>query len=245
MQALLLEVKDTDNGGAEVVLSRSHPEFVKQLFAQEVPEIGDDTITVERIAREAGYRTKMAVRSHDPKVDPVGATVGVRGARIKNIIRELNNEKIDVIPFVEDPIQLLQNALHPIEMKKYTYQPEIPLVSIVVGDEDYPNVLGKRGINIRLLSQLIDAALDVQKQSEYDQTSAVQRAEIALLDDPTLDAPLRIEGMSPMIVDSLVVAGFDTIRKILKASAKDLAQIPEISLEMADRILEEVRKKRK
>ena len=107
VQALLYEVKDTENGGAEVVLSRSHPEFVEQLFLMEVPELKDGTITIERIVRDAGYRTKIAVSSSDFKVDPVGACVGVRGTRVKNIIRELNNEKIDIMPYSDDPVKLL------------------------------------------------------------------------------------------------------------------------------------------
>ena len=126
VQALLWEVRDTESGGAEVILSRSHPEFVAQLFSQEVPELEDGTVAIEKIVRDAGYRTKIAVRSFDPKVDPVGACVGVRGKRVKNIIRELNNEKIDVIPYSEDPVQFLQNALHPIEIKKIKSAKTIP-----------------------------------------------------------------------------------------------------------------------
>ncbi len=103
----LLEVKDTENGGAEVILSRAHPEFVRQLLIQEVPEVSDGTIIIDKIVRDAGYRTKLTVRSTDPKVDPVGACVGMRGNRVKNIVRELHNEKIDIIPFSADPIELL------------------------------------------------------------------------------------------------------------------------------------------
>jgi len=107
IQALLYEVKETEGGGAEVILTRSHSEFVQELFMQEVPELAEKTIIIEKIVREPGFRTKMAVRSFDSKIDPVGTCVGVRGTRIKNVIRELNNEKIDVIPYSDDPIQLL------------------------------------------------------------------------------------------------------------------------------------------
>ena len=100
----------TLNGGAEVVLSRSHPDFVKYLFEQEVPEINDGSVIIEKIVRDGGYRTKLAVKSTVSKVDPVGACVGVRGTRVKNIIRELNNEKIDIIPFTEDRLQLLEKC---------------------------------------------------------------------------------------------------------------------------------------
>jgi transcription termination/antitermination protein NusA len=147
VQALLFEVRDTESGGAEVILSRSHPEFVTQLFKQEVPELNDGTVIIEKIVRDAGYRTKLAVRSLDSKVDPVGACVGMRGNRVKNIIRELNNEKIDIIPYSDDPVQLLQNALSPTEIKKISISEDGSRISIVVDDEAYPTVLGKRGMN--------------------------------------------------------------------------------------------------
>jgi N utilization substance protein A len=244
VQALLLEVRETESGGAEVILSRSHPEFVMQLFIQEVPELSDGTITIEKIVRDAGYRTKLAVRSSDPKVDPVGACVGLRGNRVKNIIRELNNEKIDIIPFSDDPIQLLQNALSPIEIKKINVSDDQETISIVVDDEQYPAVLGKRGMNARLNGQLIDAELEVQKMSQYQAAMNSERAEMASVDDPVLDEPLQIEGLSGLIVESLISAGYDTQRKVLSATREQLATIPEISLDMADKILEKIRKKR-
>lgn len=244
VQALLYEVRDTESGGAEVILSRSHPEFVSQLFAQEVPEINDGTISIERIVRDAGYRTKLAVRSLDSKVDPVGACVGIRGNRVKNIIRELNNEKIDIVPFSDDPVQLLQSALHPVEIKKISISDDKSRISIVVEDETYPTVLGKRGMNARLNGQLIGAELDVQKMTEYQNTMALERAQLATADDPTLDERLQVEGVSTMIIESLISAGFDTPRKLLNATAAQLAAMPEISMEMANKVLEQIRKKR-
>jgi len=243
VQALLLEVRDTENGGAEVILSRSHPEFVQQLFLQEVPELKDGTVTIERIVRDAGYRTKLAVRSSDPKVDPVGACVGVRGTRVKNIIRELNNEKIDIIPYGDDPIRLLQSALNPIEIKKINVSEDNSVISIVVEDEQYPAALGKRGMNARLNGQLVGVDLQIQKMSDYQNVMTIKRQEIASSEDPVLDEKLAIEGMSSLIIASLVSAGYDTPRKVLNASPQELAKIPEISLDMADKILDEVRKK--
>lgn len=247
VQALLYEVRDTDSGGAEVILSRSHPEFVKQLFIQEVPELEDGTIVIERIVREAGYRTKLAVSSNDSKVDPVGACVGVRGSRVKNIIRELNNEKIDIIPFAPDPVQLLQNALSPVEIKKININEDGTIVSIVVEDEQYPIVLGKKGMNARLNGQLIGAQLEVQRMSEFQAAMNIQRAQLASVDDPTLDDKLQIADLSPIspfVVRSLIDGGFDTPKKLLNATPQDLAKIPEISLDMANTILEQIRKKR-
>lgn len=244
VQALLLEVRDTEGGGAEVILSRSHPEFVQQLFIQEVPEINDGTITIEKIVRDAGYRTKVAVRSQDPKLDPVGACVGIRGNRVKNVIRELNNEKIDIIPYSEDPARLLQNAMHPLEIKKMFISDDKSTINIIVNDEDYPAALGKRGMNARLNGELADVELRVEKMSQYQNVMNIERAQLAQIDDPTLDERLSIEGVSGMIIESLISAGFDTSRKVLNATTDELAKIPEISIEMADKILEQIRKKR-
>lgn len=244
VQALLFEVRDTENGGAEVILSRSHPEFVRQLFLQEVPELQDNTVTIERIVRDAGYRTKLVVRSHDSKVDPVGACVGVRGSRVKNIIRELNNEKIDIIPYSDDPIQLLLNALSPIEPRKIDVSEDGTMVSIIVDDENYPAVLGKRGMNARLNGELVDAELQVQKISEYQQIANIQRQQLALSADPTLDDKLHMEGMSSLILESLISAGYDTPRKVLSATPEELAKIPGISLDMAMKVLDDIYKKK-
>lgn len=241
--ALLYEVRDTESGGAEVILSRSHSEFAKQLFIQEVPELEDESIEIVRIAREAGYRTKLAVASNDSRVDPVGACVGVRGTRVKNIIRELNNEKIDILPYAEDKVQFLENALSPIEIKKINVSEDESRISIVVEDEDYPTVLGKRGMNARLCGALINIELDVQRMTEYQTTMNIQRAQLAVMDDPSLDETLKIEGMSPFIVESLVSAGYDTPRKVLNASTQELTDIFE-SKEMVDKVLEEVKQNR-
>jgi len=245
VQALLFEVRDTENGGAEVVLSRSHPEFVAQLFSQEVPEIADDIIVIEKIVRAAGYRTKIAVSSQDPKVDPVGACVGVRGNRVKNIIRELNNEKIDIIPFSSNTTTLLNSSLAPIEIKKMIIDEQRNIITIVINDEDYPAALGKGGRNARLNGELCGSDLQIQKMSHYKATMNLERAQMASADDPTLDEPLTIEEVSSrMIIESLISAGYDTPRKVLNSTPEQLAIIPEISLEMADKILEKIRKKR-
>lgn len=243
--AVLLDVNDTENGGAEVILSRSHPEFVKQLMIQEVPEINDGTVVVDKIVREAGYRTKLTVRSTDPKVDPVGACVGMRGVRVKNVVRELLNEKIDIIPYSQDPVELLQNALSPIEIRKVNVSEEEKTISIVVEDDDFAAVIGKKGMNARLNSQLIGYELEVQRISDYTRATAIQRSELATSDDPELDQELTgIEGVNNFIFEHLVTEGFNTPRRLLVASTEELTKIPGISLEMADKILEQIRKQR-
>lgn len=243
--ALLLTVNDTENGGAEVILSRSSPEFVRQLLIQEVPELNDGTVVIDKIVRDAGYRTKLTVRSLDSKVDPVGACVGMRGMRVKNVMRELHNEKIDIIPFSQDSVELLQNALSPIEIRKISVNNDDEVVSIVVDDQDFAAVIGKRGMNARLNGQLIGYDLEVQRMTDYNKAMAIQRTELASSDDPTLDEPLKnIEGINHLIFEHLVAEGYSTSRSLLMASAEKLASIPGISLETADKILEQIRKQR-
>lgn len=243
--ALLLEVSETENGGAEVILSRSHPKFVSQLLAQEVPEISDGTVVIDKIVREAGYRTKLMVHSIDPKVDPVGACVGVRGNRVKNIVRELNNEKVDIVPFASDPVELLQSILNPIEIRKISINEDDKSISIVVEDDDFAAVIGKKGMNARLNSELINYDIDVQRMSDYKRTRALQRRELAESDDPTLDEPLTgIEGVNKLIFEHLVAEHYNTARALLTATPEELAKIPGISLEKADEILEKIRKQR-
>jgi N utilization substance protein A len=244
VQALLLEVRDTDSGGAEVILTRSHPEFVAQLFIQEVPELHDKTVAIEKIVRDPGYRTKLAVRSFDPKVDPVGTCVGVRGTRIKNIIRELNNEKIDVVPYSDDPIQLLQNLLAPAEIRKMKVYDD--RVWMVVADEEYPIVIGKKGMNARLIGQLIGKEIDVQKMSEYQKILTVQMAEYAEDADPAYDEKTKIEGVSGLIVDSLIGAGFETLRKFMQSNPAEItSKVPGVNYyDLADKIIEQTRKRK-
>ena len=239
VQALLLEVKDTEAGGAEVILSRSHPQFVQALFILEVPELQEKLITIEKIARDPGYRTKMIVRSDDFKIDPVGTCVGVRGSRIKNVIRELNNEKIDVIPYADNPETLIKNALNPIDIKRL--KESEAKYTVIVGDEDYPIAIGKKGMNARLIAELVGKEIEIQKITDYQKLVTVQMAELGDSSDPLLDAPLSIAGMSPLLIQSLVSAGFDTLRKVLQANPFELTgKSPGINyLDMADKIIEQ------
>lgn len=243
IQALLWEVRDTEGGGAEVVLSRSHPEMVQQLFIQEVPELEEETVGIKKIVREAGYRTKIAVYSNDNKVDPLGACVGVRGTRVKNIIRELNNEKIDIVIYTEDPVELFQNLIHPIEAKKLQFDKEKNLIFVVVEDEDYPIVIGKRGMNARLNAELIGSEIEVKKMSEYQAELTFEKQKLSLEEGPELDVKLeQVEGLNQFVIDSLKEAGFDTPRKILNAPTEELMKKTGVSAEMAQDIVEKIQK---
>lgn len=253
VQAMILEVRDTDNGGAEVILTRSHPELVAQLFMQEVPELIDGIIEIKKVVRDAGYRTKIAVSTKDPKIDPLGACVGVRGTRVKNIIRELNNEKIDIIPYSADPVELLKNALDPVIIKKLDVNYKDNSVLVVVEDEDYPTVLGKKGMNARLNGKLIDMTLVVRKLSEYQKEMQFDRQRLLLSDDPELNTPLDqvepAEGLKfstkdKLVIDSLIEAGFDTVKKVLTASPEELKKVSSVTQEMIEEVLGKIKKKK-
>ena len=240
--ALLSEVRDTEMGGAEVILSRTDPEFVRQLFLQEVPECSDGTVTIERLVREPGYRTKMLVRSSDQKIDPVGACIGVRGARIKNVVRELGTEKIDVIPFIGDFEEQLERVLQPVSIRRLKSSEDGTHLSLVVDDDDFPTAIGKRGMNVRLIAQLLNVQIDIKKMSDYVRLNALERVNLASSDDPILDTTLTsIEGIPGMVVDQLIAEGYMTPRSLLMASPENLAKVPGISVEMAEKILENIR----
>lgn len=241
--ALLQEVRDTEMGGAEVILSRTDPEFVKQLFLQEVPECSDGTVVIERIVREPGYRTKMVVRSHDPKVDPVGACIGVRGSRIKNVVRELGVEKVDVIPFTADFEDQLERVFHPVVIQRLKSSEDGKSLSLVVDDDAFPTAIGKKGMNVRLVGELLNVQLEIKKMSDYVKLKALERAALATSEDPELDVPLTsIEGIPGMIIDQLVAEGFSTPRLLLQAAPETLSKVAGITIELADKILENIRK---
>lgn len=250
--ALLLEVKDNvETGGADVILTRSHKEFVAALFTQEVPELHDKTVVIEKIERDAGYRTKMAVRSFDPKVDPVGTCVGIKGSRIKHIISDLNGEKIDVVPYLDNQRDFLDKlvgkSILPDQPVIRKYIPHDHKISIVVNDEDYPMVIGKKGMNARLIGRMLESEIEVQKISEYQKILVIHMAELSESEDPALDEKIRIEGVSGFILDGYIQAGFDTLRKFMKASPEEIAaQVPGANYyDLADKILNQITRNRK
>jgi N utilization substance protein A len=175
LRALLLEVKKLGLR-VKLILSRNHPDFVRKLFELEVPEIAGGTIQIKTLAREAGYRTKIAVLSEDPHIDCVGACVGVRGTRIKNIVNELGGEKIDIIRWDEAPEVLIPNTLKPAEITGIMLSPETKQATVVVPEDQLSLAIGKRGQNVRLAARLTGWDIDILTEQEYSQkgVSAVQ-----------------------------------------------------------------------
>jgi N utilization substance protein A len=168
IRAYVLAVEN-EGRGPEIILSRSHPNFVRRLFEAEVNEISDRTVEIRAIAREAGFRTKVAVWSVDPKVDPVGACVGMRGARVKNIVRELNNEKVDIIRWSEDPAELVREALKPAELRSISVDKEGRVVHVTVDEEDLSKAIGRKGQNARLSSRLMGWDVQVRRDESKEE----------------------------------------------------------------------------
>lgn len=168
IRAYVLAVEN-EGRGPEIILSRSHPNFVRRLFEAEVNEIADHTVEIRGIAREAGFRTKVAVWSADQKVDPVGACVGMRGARVKNIVRELNNEKVDILRWSEDPKELVREALKPAELRSITIDEENKVVRVTVDEEDLSKAIGRKGQNARLSSRLMGWDVQVRKDESKEE----------------------------------------------------------------------------
>lgn len=204
--------------GSTITLSRSHPDFVRRLFELEVVEISDGTVEIKGIAREAGFRAKVAVLSNDEKVDSVGACVGMRGLRVKNIVRELSGEKIDIVRWSQDIREYVTNALSPARLLRVTVDPANPKLVHVVTDVDQLSLaIGKRGQNVRLTAKLIGCKIDISKEEgeiSFDEKVARAVSTIA-----------AIEGITKDQADKLVKAGFLTIEGIVAAEMTDLEAI--------------------
>ncbi len=227
IRAYIVAVRERERG-PEIVLSRSHPDFVRRLFEMEVSEIADGTMDIKAIAREAGYRSKVAVISHDDRVDPVGACVGMRGMRVKNIVRELSGEKIDIVRWSDDIKTLVTNALAPARLKRVEADEATQTVTVTVDPDQLSLAIGKRGQNARLTSKLTGWRVDIQKDEEsmdFEERVAIAVTRLA-----------EIEGIGEEFAEKLVFSGFLTLEGILAAELSDLADIEGISAEQAEAI---------
>ena len=244
MRFYVVEVR-TEARGPEVILSRSHPNLVRRLFESEVVEIGDQTVEIHGIAREAGYRTKVAVISHDDKVDPVGACVGMRGARVKNIVRELNNEKVDILEWTEDPVIFVREALSPVEPREITVDEEAKKIFVIVQDDkDLSKAIGRRGQNARLTSRLMGwdvqvRVFDVQEaEKRQNQAAAEEVMRQCQAAAKTLSEQLEIPEETAM---GLVTMGGTDLVALTGFEASDIAESMGIPAEEAAQILGKAR----
>jgi N utilization substance protein A len=225
VQALILEVRDTPSA-VKIILSRSHPELIRRLFEREVPEVGERTIELKALAREPGHRTKIAVSSIDSKVDAVGACVGVRGSRIKNIVDELGGEKIDIVRWNESSQILISNALKPAEVAEVSLCFELGRATVVVNDDQLSLAIGKRGQNVRLAARLTGWDIDILTPPEFQ--AGVQRI------DQTLKS---IEGIAQEHVDKIVALGLIDVRDIEEVGVGPLMEEVGLEESMAERVV--------
>ncbi|HEY5793023.1 MAG TPA: transcription termination factor NusA [Chthoniobacterales bacterium] len=226
---------ENNQRGPEIILSRSHPNFIRRLFELEVSEIADRTVELRGIAREAGYRTKVAVYSADDKVDPVGACVGVRGARVKNIVRELNNEKVDIIRWYADPKEFVKEALKPARIRSIYLDEKTKTIRIAVDKEDLSVAIGKRGQNARLSAKLTGWEIDIQEDKSAEQALAAQKAQAA----NSLSEAL---GISDEEAGVLAAGGMNSVEVIAMCEASDIAGVLGVDTERAEKILEAARR---
>ena len=174
LRAFLCEVKPSAKG-PQLILSRSHPEFVGKLFAIEVPEIYEKIVEIKSVVREPGDRTKIAVCSKDPSVDPVGACVGMKGSRVQAVVRELRGEKIDIIPWSEDPRVFIAEALSPAVVERVGIDEEEKSALVVVSEQQLSLAIGKKGQNVRLAAKLTNWKIDIINETEYEKKRAKEK----------------------------------------------------------------------
>jgi N utilization substance protein A len=199
IRCMILEVRDNNNQ-IKIILSRTHPDFIRRLFEQEVPEVAENIIEIKALSREAGYRTKIAVESADDKVDPVGACVGVRGSRIRNIVDELGGEKIDIVKWSDSSQALIANALMPAKTSEIAICFELGKATVVVTEDQLSLAIGKHGQNVRLAARLTGWDIDILTPNEYNRE--VERLAGCLKEVP---------GVDDRIVDKLLALGIISV----------------------------------
>jgi len=241
--------------GPQIILSRANPNFVKRLFELEVPEIYEGIVEIKSISRAVGERTKIAVYSKDEKVDCVGACVGMRGARVKNIVNELQGEKIDIVRYSNDIKEYIQAALSPAEISQIQINSEDKKANLIVADDQLSLAIGKRGQNVRLASELVGWELNIftaeQWASQHEPPSAEEpallpegksaTAEPEPKSEERVSELTQLKGAGPKVIQALEDAGFLTIASIAAAVPDDLTPIKGVGKIKAERLIEEAK----
>ena len=233
IQCLILDVKEVSSQ-VKIILSRTHPEFIRRLFELEVPEIVENIIEIRALAREAGYRTKVAVASFDDKVDPVGACVGVRGSRIKNIVDELGGEKIDIVRWSDSSQVFITNALMPAKVSEIALCFELGRAMVVVEEDQLSLAIGKHGQNVRLAARLTGWDIDILTPEEYNQG-------IELL----AGCLKSVEKADDMIVDKLIALGVISVLDLEDVGFEPLVNELNIDPELARQLVDTAAKEAK
>jgi transcription termination/antitermination protein NusA len=233
VRAYIYDVRQ-ETRGPQIFLSRTHPQFMAKLFAQEVPEIYDGIIEIKAVARDPGSRAKIAVLSRDSGIDPVGACVGMRGSRVQAVVGELQGEKIDIIPWSSDPATFVVNALAPAEVTKVVMDEEQKRIEVVVPDEQLSLAIGRRGQNVRLASQLTGWDIDILTEAEESERRTEEFRTRSQLFIDALD-------IDEVIAHLLVTEGFGSLEEVAFVAVEDLAEIEGFDIEVATELQERAR----
>jgi len=228
VRALILKV-ERQNRGPQIFLSRAHPDFMKRLFAQEVPEIYDNIIEIKAAARDPGSRAKIGVISRDSSIDPVGACVGMKGSRVQAVVQEMQGKKIDITPWSEDTATFVVNALQPATVSRVVIDEEEGRIEVVVPDDQLSLAIGRRGQNVRLASQLTGRQIDIMTEAEASEKRQKEFAEKSKLFEEELDVD---ETLSQL----LVAEGFSELEEVAYIEIAELAQIEGFDEELAEEL---------
>jgi N utilization substance protein A len=226
IRALVLEVS-REARGPQIILSRTHPDFLMKLITLEVPEIAEGIVTIMGATREPGSRAKIAVTSKDPDIDPVGACVGMKGSRVQSVVQELRGEKIDIIEYNPDPAKFVCNGLAPAVISKVVIDQANRLMEVIVPDDQLSLAIGKRGQNVRLASKLTEWRIDVKSESKYQKSLK-----------EGYDSLLALPGVGDATADNLYEAGFSSAEELAGGLVEELVAIPGISQQKAVKFLD-------
>ena len=209
----IVEVRKT-NKGPQIVVSRTHPALVAKLFEIEVPEIANGIVEIKALAREPGHRSKIAVASNDQMVDPVGACVGARGSRVRNITNELRSERIDVVPYSDDPIEFIQAALQPARVREVQLNEEEGIATVIVHDQQLSLAIGKEGQNARLAARLTGWRIDIRSENEGQEDVVAE--EVWTEGDEVIDETVSVTEEA-VVVDEVITDAEGDVEEIVVA----------------------------
>jgi N utilization substance protein A len=230
LRAYIMDIHQKEAKGPQILLSRTHPNFLINLFKTEVPEISEGVVQIRGAARDPGIRAKISVSSQDSDIDPVGACVGVKGSRVQNVVQELRGEKIDIIPWHVDPARFVCNALAPAQITRVIIDEANHSMEVIVPDEYLSIAIGKKGQNVKLASKLTSWKLDVKSEQQYRDSL-----------ESHLHALASLQGVGPEMAEMLHQKGLITLDDLRHATEDDLMTIAGIEPEQARQIIEEAR----
>ena len=246
IRAYILEVQRTTKG-PQVILSRAHPDFLDMMFRMEVPEIHEGIVEIKAVAREPGDRSKIAVFSHDDRVDAVGACVGMKGTRVQAVVRELNNERIDIVPWSSDPSTFVTQALRPAQVSQVNILDiETKKMRVVVEDDQLSLAIGKSGQNARLAAKLTGWNIDLIKRTDLErqlmaetfapepETEEAEESETEVTGTAALD---QVSGLTPKMIERLNEAGIVTVESLQNSTLDNLTSIPGVGKVTAEKML--------